>query len=896
MFQLHAWRLLDPFFTRMAPDDIAFIADVMADWQQSALVNEKACQWFWYDMATGIRASKLAALITGCHAQAISLPLPPPVLDWLVNQHIKWLTDPNELNPGNHGLAQLQGLMSLLFSLEQTGRAVPQQAQATRFAHEKLHELLASQLGPCGIHTEDSPDYHFFALARIRDILNAPWWDATALAESRKTFRKAQRAQYWLVTPDMRCPPVGDSAEGVKRVDPGRLAAWPHTIQGTSMAAQLDGYGVVRSQPDVPLEQSHYLFFQGSFRSQAHKHADCLSFVWQEGGRYLLWDSGKYGYQADNWRDYFLSTRAHNTVEIDGRDFTRRKSDAYGSAMQKLVPCDDGWLLVAHVQHKNLQAGHQRVVFYRPGIGVDVLDMVRNTARQSRLSALARRKTRHYRWWWHFGPHAQPDTVSPGYVRVTSSDGLAMTVDARSTVPGTPETHPYYGEKEPRLAGWFSPGYLQTRPSHAVSFDVHSDAEQFAVVTRFRLAGHESVRSVFTVTNNQPVGNNQPARNQTVAAKKPASGGKACVATTPAILEALHDVCKFPLSVASRSTPATARPEWRGKSPTSTNRYALITVDTEALPKRATDDHVNRLIWGRHARGTAGIAEMCAIGNEFGAKHVFFVDMCGAYKQLDQTLEVVRWLDAQGQDVQLHTHPEYLPKAFWEQYGLPFQPRYMNRYTDDARAEFIFRHFGGLMSKVTGKPVLAHRAGSFRWNAASIRALEAAGIPLSFNNSMLAVHNKQCVYSEPTNHPFEWSNGVIEVPTTEKHMFTRMFGDEWWVRLTYPASPFFQYRPWWGSLLLNTFSDNPPFAVFLLHSWSLLYWDEQGHAEYRDDHRLEGYRKLLSRVSKDYDIITAPEFLALYKDGIITPTHEADLSLAEYRPPVRKKRSPAKRR
>ena len=194
------------------------------------------------------------------------------------------------------------------------------------------------------------------------------------------------------------------------------------------------------------------------------------------------------------------------------------------------------------------------------------------------------------------------------------------------------------------------------------------------------------------------------------------------------------------------------------------NRYALVTVDTEALPKRASQDHVNRLIWGRHPQGTAGVGEMCSAGDDFGIKHVFFVDMCGAYAQLDETTEVVRCLDAQGQDVQLHTHPEYLPDAFWVEHGLSTRPQHMNKYADEARAEFVFRHFGGLISDITNKPVLAHRAGSFRWNAASIRALKSADIPLSFNNSMCAVGNQQCVYSVPTNLPFAWSNGVIEVP------------------------------------------------------------------------------------------------------------------------------------
>ena len=95
------------------------------------------------------------------------------------------------------------------------------------------------------------------------------------------------------------------------------------------------------------------------------------------------------------------------------------------------------------------------------------------------------------------------------------------------------------------------------------------------------------------------------------------------------------------------------------------NKYALITVDTEALPNRAETDHVRRLIWGEHANGTAGVREISGIGNEFSAKHVFFVDMCGAYARRDEMEEVVRWLDHDGQDVEMHAHPEYLPETFW---------------------------------------------------------------------------------------------------------------------------------------------------------------------------------------------------------------------------------------
>jgi hypothetical protein len=311
------------------------------------------------------------------------------------------------------------------------------------------------------------------------------------------------------------------------------------------------------------------------------------------------------------------------------------------------------------------------------------------------------------------------------------------------------------------------------------------------------------------------------------------------------------------------------------------NRYAMLTVDTEALPKRAPHDHVKRLMWGVHEGGTAGIREMAEIGNEFGAKHVYFVDQCGAWSYLDETCEVVRWLDSAGQDVQLHTHPEYLPDSFWAEHGLPRRPQYMNQYADDTRAEFVIKHFGGLISEQTGKPVLAHRAGSFRWNASTIRALKAAGVRASFNNSMCAVHAKQAVFSEPTNLPYAWSNGVIEVPMTEKRILPKVGKDEWWARLTYPESPYFHFRPWWGKLLLDAFSGSPTFSIFLLHSWSLLYWDEKGYATYRDDQRVEGYRKLLRRLTKDYDVITTAEFLDLHARGKIRMSQTVDLARAE---------------
>ena len=87
----------------------------------------------------------------------------------------------------------------------------------------------------------------------------------------------------------------------------------------TSRAFDTSGYYVMR---DTWTEDANYLLLDcgphGSL-SCGHAHADALSFELAARGRTLIVDPGTYTYTgAAEWRDYFRSTAAHNTLTIDG--------------------------------------------------------------------------------------------------------------------------------------------------------------------------------------------------------------------------------------------------------------------------------------------------------------------------------------------------------------------------------------------------------------------------------------------------------------------------------------------------------------------------------------------------------------------------------------------------
>jgi uncharacterized protein (DUF1499 family) len=494
MFHLHAWRMLDPHLNRLLrePDPSEAFADVsavLADWHRGNILSRPG-PFTWYDMSTGLRALKLAFLMRLAVRRNYAFPDSAMMAD-LVDRHIAELCRPEELNPGNHGLFQLNGLMALSWQIP----AHPRASQACAYATDRMGALLDAQLGPRGVHTEDSPDYHFFAIKLITRILDAPWWRIAAMDPFRAKLAAAQDARYWLVDPAGRCLPVGDSTDKVRVKKFDGLRRWPHTRRGAVLGAAVDGYAVVRTDPAVPVDRSAILFLTASFHLETHKHADCLSVIWQEAGENLLIDSGKYGYQQDRMQDYFQSSRAHNTLEIDGSSFSRKTAHAYGSGIKRVAALERTWTVEAEADHASKGVRHRRCVFFRPHhfmLAVDHVTAVRSASRLTRLRQAVRRRCI-FASWWHFNP-AHTVASAPGPDGRHAVSGLAKGRQLRVSHVSTglePRAELHQGEMRPRVHGWVSRDYRQYEPAPALGFLSRGRLDYFAAAL-FELVGPES--------------------------------------------------------------------------------------------------------------------------------------------------------------------------------------------------------------------------------------------------------------------------------------------------------------------------------------------------------------------------------------------------------------------
>lgn len=180
-----------------------------------------------------------------------------------------------------------------------------------------LDRELPEQILSDGGHVERSPMYHSRMLDAL--LLLEATGDRALQALVRPHLPRLADSLNHMTHPDGGIALLNDSAFGVCPAPPELVAAAgaepPRT--GTFTLGET-GYHGARTA------EGHYVICDagplGPDYQPGHGHADLFSFELSLYGSRVVVDSGVSTYESGPMRDYCRSTRAHNTVEVEGRD------------------------------------------------------------------------------------------------------------------------------------------------------------------------------------------------------------------------------------------------------------------------------------------------------------------------------------------------------------------------------------------------------------------------------------------------------------------------------------------------------------------------------------------------------------------------------------------------
>lgn len=454
----------------------------------------------WYDMSVGMRAYRLAYLFQASQEAGMLADDLRRLLWASLEQHAAYLADDaNIAFHNNHGYYQVAGQIAM-------GRRFADQSalmmRAQELGRTRLKVMLDQQFASDGVHREHSPDYHRMVYDTLKALIDS------GLVEDEATIAFALRieeALSWFVYPNQHIVNFGDSddrlltrtareADGKWSTPEMRFWASGGAIGGlpadVTRTFKEGGYWVARKPGEdaSDLSSYSYLALNAAFHSRTHKHADDLSFVWFDRKTNLLVDAGRYGYigkteqgsalwkeghwYSDPWRVYCESTRAHNTLEFDGRNGVRKGAKPYGSALGR-SGSDASGLVWAEAECKQFSSiRHARVLCFMPGQWLVVFDWFHDNA-----------DSRHaVKQWFHLGHELQ--LLADREQFLASVPGSAQFLRVASLLAGPKPSQPHIGEEQPAIQGWWSPRERDIVPNYAFNYSL-SDAATGAFATLF---------------------------------------------------------------------------------------------------------------------------------------------------------------------------------------------------------------------------------------------------------------------------------------------------------------------------------------------------------------------------------------------------------------------------
>jgi uncharacterized heparinase superfamily protein len=199
--------------------------------------------------------------------------------------------------------------------------------KGVQILREELDEQFLADDG----HFERSPMYHSICVTDYLDVLNLARQSQGVLSpeDQAKFAQKITTSLNFLsdiCLPDNEIPLFNDSAFGIAPT-PRQIFDYAQKVIGyeppvrpsslTTHSHAASGYFVCRNGDDAIIIDCGSI---GPDYQPGHAHCDTLSFELAIEGRRVVVDSGVHDYEPSPERAYARSTKAHNTVAVDGEE------------------------------------------------------------------------------------------------------------------------------------------------------------------------------------------------------------------------------------------------------------------------------------------------------------------------------------------------------------------------------------------------------------------------------------------------------------------------------------------------------------------------------------------------------------------------------------------------
>ncbi|NML52596.1 heparinase [Streptomyces sp. R302] len=445
--------------------------------------------------------------------------------------HQRWLAafPSRGSSANNHVVAEAAGQLAAACAFGWFPSSARWRADALR----SLERRLRGNTFPSGLNRELATEYHGLVLELgLAAVAEADTAGVPVPRTVRLVLLRMTDALAAVVDDRLRPPRQGDADDGHGLVVDGpdtdrwgsllatgdavfgRLSWWPE-VPGTDvrtalLAALVRPYGKGGAAPAVSRPRVRPAHFadagltvlrgpggiwcrcdggpHGFLSIAAHAHADALSVEVRHDGVDVLADPGTYCYHGQpEWRSYFRSTLAHNTLQWDGADqsvsggpflWTRHARTRVLVADVADLPDDSGgqpsrWC----AEHDGYEGvAHRRTVeLTAPSGELRIVDEVHGRRGRVRLA-------------FHLGPSVAAELVGNRAVLTwPSPEG-----EERSAVldlPGELSWRAHRGESAPPL-GWYSAGFGRKEPATALIGSGSADgAAGFTTVLRFHGRG-----------------------------------------------------------------------------------------------------------------------------------------------------------------------------------------------------------------------------------------------------------------------------------------------------------------------------------------------------------------------------------------------------------------------